>query len=33
MGKNAREFVTQKFLITRHLDDYLNLLIDVFNQL
>lgn len=29
MGKEAKEFVKQKFLITRHLDDYLNLLIDV----
>ncbi|MDH5386088.1 MAG: glycosyltransferase, partial [Candidatus Aminicenantes bacterium] len=28
MGKEAKEFVKQKFLITRHLDDYLNLLID-----
>ncbi len=33
MGKDAKEFVKQKFLITRHLDDYLNLLIEVFNQL
>jgi len=32
MGKSAKEFVKQKFLITRHLDDYLNLLIDVFNH-
>ncbi len=32
MGKAAKEFVKQKFLITRHLDDYLNLLIDVFNH-
>ncbi|MGB3863715.1 MAG: glycosyltransferase [Candidatus Aminicenantaceae bacterium] len=32
MGKDAKEFVKQKFLITRHLDDYLNLLIDVFNH-
>ena len=29
MGKEAKEFVKQKFLITRHLDDYLDLLIDV----
>ncbi len=32
MGKAAKEFVKQNFLITRHLDDYLNLLIDVFDQ-
>jgi trehalose synthase len=32
MGKDAKEFVKQNFLITRHLDDYLNLLIDVFNH-
>jgi len=32
MGKAAKQFVKQKFLITRHLDDYLNLLIDVFNH-
>jgi len=32
MGKKAREFVKQKFLITRHLDDYLDLLIDVLNN-
>jgi len=29
MGKEAKEFVKQKFLITRHLDDYLDLLIDI----
>jgi trehalose synthase len=29
MGKEAKEFIKQKFLITRHLDDYLDLLIDV----
>ncbi len=29
MGKEAKKFVTQKFLITRHLDDYLDLLIDL----
>jgi trehalose synthase len=29
MGKKAREYVKEKFLITRHLDDYLDLLIDV----
>jgi len=32
MGKKAREFVKEKFLITRHLDDYLDLLIDVLNN-
>lgn len=32
MGKEGKEFVKQKFLITRHLDDYLNLLIDVLNS-
>jgi trehalose synthase len=32
MGKDAKELVKQKFLITRHLDDYLNLMIDVFNH-
>ena len=32
MGKDAKEFVKQKFLITRHLDDYLNLLIEAFNH-
>jgi trehalose synthase len=31
MGKAGKEFIKQKFLITRHLDDYLNLLIDVMN--
>jgi trehalose synthase len=31
MGKDAKEFIKKNFLITRHLDDYLNLLIDVFN--
>lgn len=31
MGKDAKEFIKQNFLITRHLDDYLDLLIDVFN--
>ncbi len=29
MGKEAKEFIRQKFLITRHLNDYLDLLIDV----
>ena len=29
IGKNAREFVREKFLITRHVDDYLKLLIDL----
>jgi len=32
MGKEAKEFVKQKFLITRHLDDYLDLLIDVLSN-
>jgi len=32
MGKEAKKFVKQKFLITRHLDDYLNLLIDVLSN-
>jgi trehalose synthase len=32
IGKAAKEFVKQNFLITRHLDDYLNLLIEVFNH-
>jgi trehalose synthase len=31
MGKEAKKFIKQKFLITRHLDDYLDLLIDVLN--
>jgi trehalose synthase len=29
MGRKARELVKEKFLITRHLDDYLDLLIDI----
>ncbi|MCK4337517.1 MAG: glycosyltransferase [Candidatus Aminicenantes bacterium] len=29
MGKEGKELIKQKFLITRHIDDYLNLLIDV----
>ena len=32
MGKEARKFVKKKFLITRHLDDYLDLLTDVLND-
>ncbi len=32
MGKEGKEFVKQKFLITRHLDDYLNFLIDVLSN-
>jgi trehalose synthase len=32
MGKEAKEFIKQKFLITRHLDDYLDLLIDVLSN-
>ncbi len=32
MGKEAKELIKQKFLITRHLDDYLNLLIDVLSS-
>jgi trehalose synthase len=31
MGKEARKFIGQKFLITRHLEDYLDLLIGVLN--
>jgi trehalose synthase len=31
MGREAKELVKQKFLITRHLDDYLDLLIHVLN--
>jgi trehalose synthase len=31
MGKAGKEYIKQKFLITRHLDDYLDLLIDVMN--
>lgn len=31
MGKKARQFIKEKFLITRHLDDYLDLLIDILN--
>jgi trehalose synthase len=31
MGKEAKGFVNEKFLITRHLDDYLELLTDVLN--
>lgn len=31
MGRKAREHVRKHFLITRHLDDYLGLLIDLFN--
>jgi len=29
LGKNAKETVREKFLVTRHLDDYLNLLLDL----
>ena len=29
MGREAKKYIKQKFLITRHLDDYLDLLIDV----
>lgn len=29
MGKEARKYIGQKFLITRHLDDYLDLLINI----
>ena len=32
MGKEAKEFIKQKFLITRHLDNYLDLLIDVLSN-
>jgi len=32
MGKEARKFIKKKFLITRHLDDYLDLLTDVLND-
>jgi trehalose synthase len=32
MGKKAKKFIRQKFLITRHLDDYLNLLIEVLDN-
>jgi trehalose synthase len=32
MGKKARENIRKKFLITRHLDDYLNLFIDLLNN-
>jgi trehalose synthase len=31
MGKEGKKFVKEKFLITRHLDDYLDLLINVLN--
>jgi trehalose synthase len=31
MGKEGKKFVKEKFLITRHLDDYLDLLINVSN--
>lgn len=31
MGKAGKEYIKRKFLITRHLDDYLDLLIDVMN--
>jgi len=31
MGKKAKDFIKKNFIITRHLDDYLTLLIDVFN--
>jgi len=32
MGKKGHEFIKENFLITRHLDDYLTLLIDVLNN-
>jgi trehalose synthase len=32
MGKKAREHIRKNFLITRHLDDYLNLFIDLLNN-
>lgn len=32
MGKKGKEFVKKKFLITRHISDYLTLLIDIFNS-
>ena len=32
MGKKAKNHIKKKFLITRHLDDYLSLLIDVLNN-
>ncbi|MBS3819455.1 glycosyltransferase [bacterium] len=32
MGNKGREHVKNKFLITRHISDYLSLLIDVFNK-
>jgi len=32
MGKNAKEYIKENFLITRHLDDYLQLLTDVINH-
>ena len=32
MGKNAKEYIKENFLITRHLDDYLQLLIEVINH-
>jgi trehalose synthase len=31
MGREGKKFIKEKFLITRHLDDYLDLLIDVLN--
>jgi trehalose synthase len=33
MGTEAKKHVKQNFLITRHLEDYLDLLIDVFNRM
>jgi trehalose synthase len=33
MGKKGHEFVKKNFLITRHLDDYLTLMIDVLNNI
>ena len=32
MGKKGKEFIRQNFLITRHIGDYLDLLIDVLNN-
>ena len=32
MGKKAKKHIKEKFLITRHLDDYLSLLIEVLNN-
>ena len=32
MGKKAKEYIKKNFLITRHLDDYLSLLIELLNN-